>query len=106
MRPPARWQRGCAVALAACLLGLLVACPVGVAGVQQGAVKPAWFDYGVGPLRLVGYSTWNANCPPYIGCDPTLHESYVVWVVLARPGAGEQAHRFVRVPIQHGPQER
>ncbi|HEU5015660.1 MAG TPA: hypothetical protein VFT66_24265 [Roseiflexaceae bacterium] len=95
------WQRGCLVFFTTCLLGMLVACPLGVAGIWQGIVKPPWFDYMLGPVRLIGYSNWNVDCPPYTGCNPTRQEAYVVWVAFSalHTPANARAYRLVAVPI-------
>ncbi|MEP7189144.1 MAG: hypothetical protein ABI901_08150 [Roseiflexaceae bacterium] len=92
--------------VAAVLLTALVGCPLGVLAVWRDALSPPWFDQLVGPLRLIGYSTWNANCPPFTGCDPTLHESYVVWLVFDQReqiGLSQHIYRLVRLPISHAP---
>jgi hypothetical protein len=86
------------------LLAAILACSISAVGVWRGAITPPWFDQTVGPLRVIGYDTWNANCPPFVGCDPTLHEAYVVWLILGpsdprRPD--KSAYRFVSLPISH-----
>ncbi|MEO7908006.1 MAG: hypothetical protein ABIV47_00015 [Roseiflexaceae bacterium] len=90
--------------LAAIVLIALVGCPLGIVGVWRGAFSPPWFDQLVGPARIIGYSTWNANCPPFTGCDPTLHESYVIWLLLdyTEPSRSSQRiYRLARLPINH-----
>lgn len=69
--------------------------------VRQGAFKPSWFDMRLGLVRLVGYTTWNANCPPFTGCDPTTHESYVVWLAVGPSIQTARIVRLVRLPIEH-----
>jgi hypothetical protein len=101
-----RWSRGCVVLLAALLVAVIVACSLGVIGLQRGAVAPLRFDWNLSSLRLVGYSTWNANCPPFVGCDPTLHEAYVIWLIVEQPdpdAARRSARRLVTLPIEHVP---
>ena len=97
------WQRGCALLCAAAVLGLVVACPAAVFGVRRGAIAPRQFNQACGVFRLEGYRTWNANCPPYTGCDPTLHESFVVWLI-GPPRNGEPlgaSYRLLALPIEH-----
>ncbi len=86
-----------------CLLVLVGCCLFGLIGVQQGVVKPPWFDYALGPVRLIGYSNWNANCPPYTGCDPTRQEAYVVWIAVEQSDSNHSRniYRLVTVPIAH-----
>jgi|SRR3954468_20663502 len=101
-----RWQRGCVLLLAAVMLTALVGCSLGVLAVWRGALSPPWFDQPVGPLRVIGYSTWNANCRPFTGCDPTLHESYVVWLIFDRTepiASSPHIYRLVHLPIVHAP---
>jgi hypothetical protein len=88
---------------AALVLTLIAACALGVLAVQRGAVHPIGFDGRLGSLRLVGYSTWNANCPPFVGCEPTRREAYVIWLLRAPPGAaGDRApYRLLDLPIEH-----
>jgi hypothetical protein len=102
----ARWKRGCAALVAACLLIAIVASALGAAGVWQGIVSPPWFDQTLGSLRVIGYRTWNANCQPYQGCAPTRNESYVVWLVVKRSdvaGPRQSVYQFVRLPIELAP---
>ena len=99
-----RWPRGCAMVLGALLIALIGACSLGTIVVQRGAIQPIWFDRSLGSLRLVGYSTWNANCPPFVGCEPTLHEAYVVWLIREQPDAGgSAARRLLNLPVERGP---
>src|SRR5690348_17183988 len=103
---PFYWTRGCVVLIAASLLIAVLACSVGAITVWRGAFSPPWFDQSLGSLRVVGYTTWNANCPPYTGCAPTLHEAYVVWLVTDRSAPlrpGKNIYRFVSLPISHTP---
>jgi hypothetical protein len=93
--------RGCALLVSACLLGLVAACALGAFGVWRGALAPPWFELSVFGQQLVGYSTWNANCPPFQGCAPTRDESYVVWLVASPAARREQAYRLLHVPIEH-----
>jgi hypothetical protein len=95
------WKRGCAVLVATCLLIAAVACSLGVVGVRRGALSPSWFDQNVGTLRVVGYSTWNADCPPYVGCAPTQSESYVVWLMWESTGPSPGTYRLLNLPIAH-----
>ena len=88
------------------LLTALVGCPLGILAVWRGVMSPPRFDQLVGPLRVIGYSTWNANCPPFTGCDPTLHESYVIWLIFNRAepsGISKHVYRLARLPIIHVP---
>jgi hypothetical protein len=98
------WQRGCVVLFTALVFSMAVACPLGIVGIRRGVIAPGQIDQTLGSLRLVGYRTWNANCPPYSGCDPSLHESYVLWLVVRSPGSGQpisRAYRFLKLPIEH-----
>ena len=105
-QPASRWQRGCVLLVTMVLLVALVGCPLGFVAVWRGAFSPPWFDQLVGPARIIGYSTWNANCPPFTGCDPTLHESYVIWLIFDRTkpfGLSQRSYRLMRLPIFHAP---
>ncbi len=93
--------RGAAVVAAAGALALLLVCGIGAFAVHQGAVALQWFDVRLGGLRVVGYATWNANCPPFTGCDPTLDESYVVWLVTEQHAGAPHSQRLLRLPIEH-----
>jgi hypothetical protein len=98
------WRRGCAVLLTVSLILIVGACTIVGASVQHGALRPPWFDRRLGMVRLVGYSTWNANCPPYVGCAPTRREAYVIWLLVERPAYDAASHssfRFVSLPIEH-----
>ena len=85
-----------------CLLVATLACSLGVLGVWRGALAPPWFDQTIGMLRVVGYSTWNADCPPYTGCAPTRREAYVVWLVWESAGQSQGTYRLLSLPIAHG----
>jgi hypothetical protein len=101
-----QWKRGCVLLVAACLLAAILACSLGAAGIWRGVVSPPWFDLALGVVRVVGYSTWNASCPPYEGCAPTRNEAYVIWLVLRRSdGAGQNpdAYQLIGLPIEHPP---
>jgi hypothetical protein len=101
-----RWQRGCIVLSTACLIVAIVACPLGVVGVWRGILSPPWFDQTLGTRRVIGYHTWNASCPPYVGCAPTRRESYVIWLVVDQSGPAGQskgAYRFLSLEIDHAP---
>jgi hypothetical protein len=78
-----------------------VACPLGAVGVWWGALSPPWFDRSFGALHLVGYRTWNADCPPYAGCAPTRREAYVVWLLWEPAGHSERTYRLLNLPIAH-----
>lgn len=96
-------RRGCVGLLAAGLLLLVLGCAGSLLGIRGGTLTPRWFDERVGPVRIVGYTTWNANCPPFYGCDPTLQEAYVVWV-MPDPGASaanRSPFQLLRLPIEH-----
>ena len=98
------WRRGCALLLAVSLILLIGACTLVGAAVQRGALAPPWFDRRIGILRLVGYSTWNASCRPYVGCAPTRREAYVIWLLVDRQAydtVSPSAYRFVSLPIEH-----
>src|SRR5262245_45114946 len=98
------WRRGCVLLLAVSLILVVGACTTVGAGIQRGGLAPPWFDQRLGMLRLVGYSTWNANCPPYVGCAPTRREAYVIWLLVERQAydtASPSAYRFVSLPIEH-----
>jgi hypothetical protein len=69
---------------------------------SRGALALPWFDQTFFTFRFVGYSTWNADCPPYTGCAPTQHEAYVVWVLWDQPAPSQDARRLLIVPIDHG----
>jgi len=88
------------VLVATCLLAAAMACALGVVGVWRGALA-VWFDQSLGMLHIVGYSTWNADCPPYTGCAPTRREAYVVWVLWGSAGQGQRAYRLLNLPIAH-----
>jgi hypothetical protein len=90
------------VLIATCLLIPILACSLGVASVRWGALAPPWFDQTFGTLRVVGYNTWNADCPPYTGCAPTQHEAYVVWLMWESAGPGQGLYRLLNLPIAHG----
>lgn len=95
------WRRGCIALVAAGILALVLGCGTLALGLRQGAVAPRWFDTRLGMMRLLGFTTWNPNCRPYTGCDPTLSEWYVVWVVVERSGNAPQSLRVLRLPIKH-----
>lgn len=99
------WRRGCAALLiAGCLVALALGASAAVV-VRRGALAPPWFDRRLGPIHLVGYSTWNASCPPFVGCPPTRFEAYVIWLIVNRPAGNSEPPRFfqfLRLPIEHG----
>ncbi len=66
----------------------------------RGALAPPWFERSLGPLRLVGYSTWNADCPPFEGCAPTRKEAYVIWLSWEIAGQRGDARRLLSLPIE------
>jgi len=96
-----RWQSGCAGIVAAILLIAAMSCALGAVGVWRGAIAPPWFNQSIGPLRLVGYSTWNGRCPPYTGCAPTQRDAYVVWLILGPGGQSQDSHQLVNQEIAH-----
>ena len=90
-----RWKRGCAGLVAMCLLlSAALACARGITGGWGSMRSPPWFDQSLGPLRLVGYSTWNAQCPPYVGCAPTQNEAYVVWLIWQPGGQSSDTYQL------------
>ena len=102
MRRRGLWRQGCAGVIAAGLITLVVACSLIGAGLQRGLIAQPQLDGRVGALRVVGFPTWNARCPPFVGCEPTRKQSYVIWFIVEQPGpAGvtTSPHRFVAIPI-------
>jgi hypothetical protein len=101
---PARasyWKRGCAgLALTGLLLGATLTCARGITDGWRGTRSPPWFVQSFGPLRMVGYSTWNAQCPPYVGCAPTRNESYVVWLIWQPAGQSQETFQLSSVGIR------
>lgn len=98
------WQRGCALAIGMGLAALLMAGLLAGASVRRGMLVPPWFDRRFGSLRIVGYTTWNASCPPYVGCPPTRFEAYVVWLLVQPQSSNtpaQHARQFLRLPIDH-----
>lgn len=81
-----RWQTGCVGVITACAISLLVAGLVIGIGVQRGLIAAPAIDRRFGKVRIVSYLTWNARCPPFVGCEPTTRQSYVVWIVTDAPG--------------------
>lgn len=101
---PRRWRRGCVSLVGTMLLLFVMACSGTILAVWHGGLAPNWFDWQLGLVRLVGFTTWNANCPPFIGCDPTREESYVIWLVVDHVNddrVNRQWFRLFRLPIEH-----
>lgn len=101
MRERGSPRRGGVVLGVTCLLVIFLACASVVLSVRWGAFAPPWFDQHFGMLRVVGYSTWNADCPPYTGCAPTRSEAYVIWLIWdsAQP---PDLYRLLKLPTAHG----
>ena len=97
----AHWKQGCAgLVLAGLLLGATLACGLGITRGWRGTLSPPWFNQTLGPLRVVGYSTWNAQCPPYVGCAPTRNESYVVWLTWQSAGQSQATFQLGNVGLR------
>ena len=96
--PTIRWPSGCA-AIAAVLLIIGVSCSLGAIGLHTGAITPLRMDSAIGSLRLVGYSTWNASCPPYTGCAPTQRNAYVIWLIWESGTQNRSTYQVVDLEI-------
>jgi hypothetical protein len=88
------------VLLVTALLTVVVLGGLTIAAVQAGVVPSGWFDITLGNRRLVGYRTWSAHCPPFNGCEPTSHESYVVWLVPVNQRGDEPGVRLLHFPLE------
>lgn len=73
--------------MAALVMCAVTACMLTGIAVQQRGVAGLRFDQQFGSVRIIGYTTWNAHCPPFTGCEATTKQSYVVWVMASQPGA-------------------
>lgn len=97
-----RLHMSCVGAIAAGAICLVVACLGLSIGVQHGAITAPVIDQRFGQVHIVSYLTWNARCPPFVGCEPTTRQSYVVWLVVDRPGPDDPMHdsrRLLAVPL-------
>lgn len=81
----------------------VTACMVIGMAVQQRGMAALGVDYQFGSVRVIGYTTWNAHCPPFTGCEPTTKPSYVVWVSEEGGGAASgvpNSRRLLAVPLE------
>ncbi len=97
-----RWRRMDIGLMAALVICALTACVVVSLVVPRRGGAAFAVDQHIGSARVLGYATWNADCPPFTGCEPTSKQSYVVWVIEAHGGVGDvrNSRRLVAVPLE------
>jgi hypothetical protein len=97
-----RWQRGCLVLPAICLI-VLMSCVLSSALVQWRAGALPELGGQVGAYRVVAYTTVVPTCSPALPCrqqfaDVPLPRYYVIWVV-PQTTPGEPGTRLLTLPL-------
>ncbi len=100
--PDHQWRHSWVALMAVLVICAVVACVVTGVAVQRRGITAFAVDQEIGSVRVLGYATWNRNCPPFTGCEPTSKQSYVVWVIeeQGRAGGVRNSRRVMAVPLE------
>jgi hypothetical protein len=82
-------------------LTLLIAGTIGFGvAIQQGSVAAPRLDIRYGTMWIVGYTTHNPECAPYMPCPPDAGEAlqayYVIWSIRQLPTPDQPYGRTAR----------
>jgi len=85
-------------------LTLLIVGVVGLGvGIQHGAVMLPNLDVSLSGLHIVAYTTDPVECRPYLPCQGSSRDYYVVWVFrqTVPENVRENGFRILTMPLQH-----